>query len=501
MNIKQLLSCIIDFDRHIGGLDKAIESIDHKLDSKEVLRITNDSNQVNPSSVFIALKGTNQDSHEYIDDVRKKDPICVIGQMGVGAQGADLEVNNTRALIGPLCAALNDFPSTKQKLVGVTGTNGKTTVTYLYSSIVKFAQKRCFTFGTTGILVDGKKVSDSLTTPDPVVLQDLLSEYLADDIIDGALEVSSHALDQFRVLGTQFEVVGFTNLSQDHLDYHKTLEDYIEAKLKLFSKDYSTKAVINLDGAFADRFIQRSYGNGLDIFKVSIKNSDSDLFIRVNEMSILGTAVEIFLDVDGDIKSYQLNTPLIGDFNIENMAVAIGMGLQVGFDIQTCISAMSKPMAVPGRLERCEMQSKFEVFVDYAHTPDAIEKAAAVLKPLAKKLIIVFGAGGDRDKSKRPLMGSAASKFADQIIVTSDNPRSEDPMSIIDQIVEGIDVPYLVEVDRYKAIKKAIEIGSEGDVILVAGKGHERGQIFADRVEDFYDMDEIEKILKELEEM
>ena len=500
MNVGQLLEAIKDYDRYIDGVSVGIESISSEVATRRVESVTHDHRMVDSKTVFVAMKGTHVDSHAYIQDARDLDAAFIVGQREFESnRHPDLVVGNSRAAIGPMASAMYGFPSSKMKLVGITGTNGKTTVSYLYSSIVRALSRHCFTMGTTGILLDGEKESDSQTTPDPLIIQKYFADFLEEGVRDGAIEVSSHALDQFRVLGSYFAAVAFTNFSQDHLDYHNSMDEYFKAKRSLFTTTYSHNAVINIDDEKGTEIVEFAEKNGQKVFTVSTKDPHANVFVECKNMTLDGSELLIKIteseSVENQSEEFLVKTPLIGEFNHENVAVAIGLAKATGAQMSIACSSLENPDTVPGRLQRPTINPKFAVFVDYAHTPDALKRVLETIKPLSKKLIVVFGCGGDRDQAKRPLMGKIASELADIAIVTNDNPRSEDPALIADAIVAGTTSPVRTELDRRAAIKLAISLAQAGDAIIVAGKGHEHGQVFVDRIEDFSDMDVVNELL------
>ena len=493
MNIRDLLSALSHYTQVFPNIEAQLESVNADAMNLEITSIEHDSRKVGPGSLFVAIEGTEFDSHSKISEAKDKGVSFVIGSKKYNDQIPDLIVEDSRAVLGPLSARLHSDISQKMKLVGVTGTNGKTTVTYLYAGMIRAHQESCFTMGTTGVLVDNVKQFDSQTTPDPLLIQSYFQNFYDDGIVNGVMEVSSHALEQLRVLGTNFAAVAFTNFSQDHLDYHLNMESYFLAKAKLFSTMYSPTAVINLDDEKSHEIIQIAKNNGQEIITVSNKENSADIYIKTLSSSLNSSELEIFIDNH----SYYLITDIVGDYNFENIAVALGLSYAVGNDIEKSIEALKSPDIAPGRLQRVPGSNNFSVFVDYAHTPDSLKRVIDVVKPLAKRTVVVFGCGGDRDRAKRPIMGSIAKTNADIAIVTSDNPRSENPKTIIDEIVQGDESLIVIE-DRKQAIAYALKNAENGDAIIIAGKGHEEGQIFADRVEEFSDIKVASECLKEL---
>lgn len=497
MRLSDLFDQLTDFESQIEGIVRIVGAISADIGELQIDNVQTDHRNVDSSSVFVALVGNQINSHAFIPDARHNGAKYVIGQLdATSIVEADLLVGNSRAIIGPMASVLEGFPSRKMSLVGITGTNGKTSVSYLYSAMVQEQKSHCFTMGTTGILLNGEKEADSQTTPDPLTLQNALANFLRDGVKYGAMEVSSHALDQFRVLGTWFSAVAFTNFSQDHLDYHKNMEAYFQAKARLFTSQYSKTAVVNIDDPKGPSIVEIARKNGVEVIEVSTSNEESNVYLRSTKSDLDGIEGEIKIrTIEGKISDYHFETSMIGDFNLENIAVAIGLAVANNLDIEQCVKTLTNARTVPGRLERPAIIRDYSVFVDYAHTPDALERVLKVVKPLCKKLIVVFGCGGDRDKSKRPIMGKIASSIANISIVTNDNPRSEEGAVIAQEIVGGASSQIQVILDRREAIEKAISMAEPGDAIVIAGKGHEKGQIFSDKIIDFSDMEVANEIM------
>jgi UDP-N-acetylmuramoyl-L-alanyl-D-glutamate--2,6-diaminopimelate ligase len=362
-------------------------------------------------------------------------------------------------------------------LVGVTGTNGKTTITYLLEAIFRVAGRAVGVIGTTGVRIDGRAVPFPRTTPEAVDLQRLLAEMVDAGVGAAAMEVSSHGLAQHRVDGTRFDVAVFTNLTQDHLDFHGSIEEYLAAKARLFTPALADRAVINVDvpegRGLVGRIPTTTYGVA----------ADAD--VRATDVRV--TAGGIAFGVDGVV----VRSPLRGRFNVDNCLAALATGRVLGFDDAVTAEAIASVAGVPGRVEPVEAGQDFLVIVDYAHTPDSVENVLRAARPLASgRVLVVFGCGGDRDRAKRPLMGRAATAHADLAIVTSDNPRSEDPLAIIAEIEPGAREGgghYVVEPDRRAAIRLAMAEARPGDVVVIAGKGHETSQELAGRTIAFDD--------------
>ncbi|MEG0757382.1 MAG: UDP-N-acetylmuramoyl-L-alanyl-D-glutamate--2,6-diaminopimelate ligase, partial [Raoultibacter sp.] len=393
----------------------------------------------------------------------------------------------TRKAMAQVAANFYEHPSKDVALVGITGTNGKTTTTYLVEHIAQVAGKRTGVIGTVGIRIGQTTEKSEHTTPESPDLQRLFARMRDEHVDMVAMEVSSHALDLDRTWATKFEVTAFSNLTQDHLDYHKTFEAYFEAKARLFSSDYPSKRVICIDDKYGRELLRRC---SVAEESVITTGFDPSAQIKPVEVTYSTTHTSVVLDVRGS--RYAFEYPLVGKFNVENIMCAFAIGLQLGYPAATIVEALSEAPQIPGRLERVPSDDGLDisVYVDYAHTPDALEKAIASIKAVTRgRTLVVFGCGGDRDTSKRPIMGGAA-LTADYAIVTSDNPRHEDPEAIIADILPGMTAGldrFEVEIDRRAAIARAIAIAEPGDGILVAGKGHEDYQIIGDEILSFDD--------------
>ena len=463
----------------IGNADEPIEGIAYRSD------------KVKPGDAFFCIVGKVTDGHSFAQDaINHGAKVLVVERKLYLADATDVTevvVSDSRKAMAAAAAAFNDFPSTKFSLVGITGTNGKTTTTYLVNHIASEAGMKTGIIGTVGVIADGTLEKTANTTPESSDLQALLGRMAQNDRSVVAMEVSSHALDLLRTWGCHFAVTAFTNLTQDHLDYHHTFEEYFEAKALLFGKDYPSKRVICIDDKWGKELLRRCSSAGDDIITTGFEKSAQ---IHPEEVEYFQTHTRVKLYACGSV--YDFDYPLVGKFNVSNMMTAFGIALSLGITAHNIIASFKKPVFVPGRLQRVHTahDGGVSIFVDYAHTPDALEKALSAVKALSdNRTIVVFGCGGDRDATKRPLMGKA-SLAADYVVVTSDNPRTEDPQAIIRDIVAGMGEPaghYEVEADRRAAIARAIALAKPGDSILVAGKGHEDYQLVAGRVLQFDD--------------
>lgn len=457
-----------------------------------------DSRSIQPEDIFIALSGTNTDGHNYIEHAVAAGAVAVIAEYApesVAAHTPVLVVEDTRAVISLLSEVMHGFPSRQLKIVGVTGTNGKTTTTNLVRYLWQKRQIKCGLIGTICNYCGDRRLPAAATTPEPLHLAELLDMMVEDECSHLVMEVSSHALKQKRVDAMHFDGAVFTNLTQDHLDYHKTVEDYLDAKLELFrmlDRGDSTGrfAVVNLDDPYADRFAEASH---VKLWTYAVDRA-ADLQATSFHLTPSGTEIELLYQG----KKYSGRIPLSGKFNVYNSLAALCVMLAQGFELADLLEDLAGVPQVSGRFEKVDCGQDFTVVVDYAHTPDGLENvlntARELLQATDGKLICVFGCGGDRDRGKRPIMGKIAVELADRVVVTSDNPRTEDPLAIISEIEAGIaevyaeyKTDYVIEPDRRAAIGQAISMAQKGDVVLIAGKGHEDYQLVNGRVLDFDD--------------
>ncbi len=474
----------------IGNPDEPISGIAYRSDA------------VKPHDAFCCIVGLKSDGHSYAQDaIDRGARVLVVERKIYLADATDVTevvVSDSRKAMAHLASQFYDVPSQSFDLVGITGTNGKTTTTYLVEHIASVQGKRTGIIGTVGITIAGKTEKSSRTTPESPDLQYLFAKMRDEKCDVVAMEVSSHALDLERTWGTRFAVSAFTNLTQDHLDYHKTFESYFAAKARLFSADYPAKRVINIDSKWGKELLKQCSAKGDSIITTGF---DSSAQIHPLSIEYHADHTKVELEVRGSVCSCVY--PLVGKFNVENVMTAFGIALQLGYNQNVIVDALKDAPAIPGRIQRVktEHDGGISVYVDYAHTPDALSKALDSVSDLTKgRTIVVFGCGGDRDASKRPLMGKAA-LAADFAVVTSDNPRTEDPQAIVANIVDGMksgEDHFVVEVDRRQAIAKAIELAEPGDAILIAGKGHEDYQLVGDKVLSFDDVvvasEELEKV-------
>ncbi len=468
------------------------------LEDFEVGGVSCNSKQVSNNFIFVAIKGTHIDGHEFIQEAIDKGAKAVIVQnsrtyeLTNARETSFIVVKDTRKSIANLAAKFYGNPSSKIKVVGVTGTNGKTTITYLIEALLKEAGFLPAVIGTVNYRFKDKIIPSKNTTPGPVELQSLLADMVKGNISHAILEVSSHALSQARTEAIDFHSAIFTNLTQDHLDYHKTLEDYFQTKAKLFKDLHQGSfAVINNDDKYCRRL--KELIQGPEIITYAIDNQaditacDIKLDISHTEFTLRAIKKEIGFKVR-----------LLGRHNIYNILASFAWALKEGLDQAVIKSALERFSFIPGRLESINCRRDFSVFVDYAHTEYALTNVIGALRQISSnKIIVVFGCGGERDKTKRPKMGRAASELADYVIITSDNPRSEDPQKIIEDIRKGIRKNnYCIISDRKDAIGRSLSMAGAGDIVLIAGKGHENCQILKDKRIHFDDREAVKECLE-----
>ncbi len=497
----------------LGQILEALSHFELRGDpALEIQGLAYDSRQVKPGDLFVALRGHHSDGHEFVERAVEKGAgaVAVETLTGCEAKVATLLVPDSRKALSKLALAYYNNPFKNTTLIGITGTSGKTTTTYLLESIVKAAGAEPGVLGTVNYRYSDKELPAPVTTPESLDLIRLSREMVDHGVTHIVTEVSSHALDQGRTQDCPFSVAVFTNLSRDHLDYHKTMDEYFAAKSRLFTglrADPSGRrpaAVINLDDPRGKDLVAMTrakiltYGLGKEC--------------QVNADAVL---------MDGKGLTFRLRTPageasvrssLIGDFNVYNILAAAGAGLALNLPLEAVVRGIEALQSIPGRLERVENRRGLTLVVDYSHKPDALLKAMTSLKPHVKgRLITVFGCGGDRDRGKRYDMGRLAGEHSDVAFITSDNPRSEDPLSIVKEIEKGMldsglrkgggntrpGKGYFLEVDRREAIRKAVAMAEEADVVLIAGKGHEDYQIIGSERRPFSDQEEAARAASE----
>ncbi|WP_238861144.1 UDP-N-acetylmuramoyl-L-alanyl-D-glutamate--2,6-diaminopimelate ligase [Clostridium sp. YIM B02569] len=481
MNLKSILK----------GID--YESIQGDIDI-EVNKINYDSRKAGNDDVFVCIKGYATDGHKYIEKAIENGVKVIVIQDDIEIKDENITIikcNDTRKALALMGANYYDNPSSKMKIIGVTGTNGKTTTAFMIKHILEESNKKVGLIGTIANFIGDEKIHTERTTPESLELQELFSEMVDKGVEYCVMEVSSHSLALDRVYGIEFQVGIFTNLTRDHLDFHKTFENYYKAKFKLFER--SRIKIVNVDDNYGRQVINDL--NNLkcdDIYSFSVK-SISDFKAFDEEMGSREIKFKLNLKED---EQFVLNIP--GEYNIYNALGAIAACFKLGMPIKDIKSGIEN-VVVLGRCERVakEYNLGYEIIIDYAHTPDGLENILKTAKAFTKgRLISVFGCGGDRDKVKRPEMGKISTDIADITIVTSDNPRSEEPLSIIKDIEAGIDKDnYFVIENRKEAIKKSIDIALDNDVIVIAGKGHETYQVLKDETIHFDEREIVKEIL------
>jgi len=442
----------------------------------EIAALTHDSRRVRPGACFACVPGATTDGHAYAPAAVAAGAVALLVERELDLGVTEAEVRSVRTALGPAAARLHGDPSRAMRCLGVTGTNGKTTTTYLLEAIGRAAGERVGLVGTTGARVDGKPVPLDHTTPEATELQELLARMRATGVATVAMEVSSHALEQHRIDGTWFAAVGFTNLTHEHLDYHGTLEAYFEAKARLFQRERTAAAAIGIDDPHGRDLLSRVRGDGLPVVTYALDASDADVVAAALTLDRDGARFTVCDRRSGETAAVEL--ALLGRFNVANALAAAAVALVGGFDLETVADGLSTTIVVPGRFEQVDLGQSFTVLVDYAHTPAALATALEAGRSLAgsHRVIVVFGCGGDRDREKRPLMGRAAAAGADVAVLTSDNPRGEDAAAIADEVLEGLRIgpaKTVVELDRRVAIRVAVAQAAPGDVVVIAGKGHE----------------------------
>ena len=472
----------------------------------KVLDITADSRAVKVGSLFIALDGATVDGHNYVNKAVEAGAVAVLVSKPVEVSGdvCVITVEDTRKAMMACVPYFFDYPANSMRMIGVTGTNGKTTTTHMIRHILKGQGYKVGVIGTVHIMIGDTSYPIHNTTPDVVDLQHILHQMVEEGVTHCVMEVSSHALALGRVSGVEYDTAVFTNLTQDHLDFHKTFENYLATKCKLFeqvSASNQTKsgkgAIINIDDEYGHRVIEKTTA---PIITYSIDGKGT---LNAHDVEMTPKSSRYTVSYDGNDYTVAMNTT--GLFNVYNTLAAIGACLLEGISMEDIDKALKTFSAVPGRFELIEEGQPFAVVVDYAHTPDGLENILQTAKAIQEnRIIVVFGCGGDRDATKRPIMGRIAAQYGDVVYVTSDNPRTEDPVQIVKDVELGVKEGlregshYEVIVDRREAIQHAIQNAKPGDIVLIAGKGHEDYQILKDKTIHFDDREEARAALKEI---
>ncbi len=495
--LQELLNCLPAAKRVTGALDRPVKGIAY------------DSRKVGEGDAFFCIPGFKSDGHRYTHEARQKgaDVFFVSENVSLNSNATTVFVPDTREALALVSAEFFGHPSSKLRLIGVTGTNGKTTTAILVEKIFEKAGDATGVLGTIFNKIRRSEIPTSHTTLESRDLQEMLASMAAENVRTVCMEVSSHALALDRVKGCDFDCGIFTNFTQDHLDFHQTADEYFKCKLKLFT-EYATpkaktfRAVVNVDDGGGKKILGRALTK--DVLTYAVRE---DAHLKGTDIELSQSGTKFFLQTRG--KKVPARMKLCGLFNVYNALAAAACGLSFGIDLGVIKTALEEADVVRGRLQRVPGKQPFLVVVDYAHTPDGLENVLSSVREFTKgRMIVVFGCGGDRDRTKRPKMGAIACRLADVTVLTSDNPRSEAPDEILKAIEEGfvaeknangkVPAVYAVETDRKTAIEVALRMAQTGDTVVLAGKGHETVQIFKDRTIHFDDIEAAEEILKKL---
>ncbi|MEA3560264.1 MAG: UDP-N-acetylmuramoyl-L-alanyl-D-glutamate--2,6-diaminopimelate ligase [Candidatus Omnitrophota bacterium] len=482
-------------------LNTLLTGLNYKLEQGfaeiDIAGLSDNSRSVKEGYLFIAVAGSRFDGHNFVKQAVSKGARAVILEQDIPLEKKDVSkilVPDTKKILPKLASRFYEYPSSNVKVIGITGTNGKTTTSYLSDSILSRKAISSARVGTINRRFKDKIIPAGLTTPGAVDLQSFLSRMIFDNIDCLILEVSSHSLSQHRVDCIDFDLGVFTNLTRDHLDYHRTMDNYFNTKAKFFECLSSrSRAIINIDDSYGEMLVNRTKA---DVLTYGM-DSPADIRGKIKKISFDGTT----FDVQTPKGRLAVEMKLVGKFNVYNALAAIGIALSMKVDLATITAALRDFEGVEGRLQEIKTGQPFKVFIDYAHTSDALENLLYTLQPLKQAgIITIFGCGGMRDSSKRPLMGKTAQQFSDYVILTSDNPRGEDPLEIIAQIRSGMDSQrgnYKIIPDRYQAIKEGLYRAEKNDIVVIAGKGHESYQIIGNKKIAFDDNKVVREILTE----
>ena len=435
----------------------------------QIDNLTNSSTADTNNALYFCLKGSRVDGHDYAREAVDNGAVCLVVERFLDLPVTQILVDNSRRAMSNISANFYEFGRSKIKFIGVTGTNGKTTTAFVTRHILQNLGKRVGMIGTEGIYIGNIKMPASLTTPDPIKLHKIIHDMDQNDIEYVVMEVSAHALALNKVDSIMYDVVGITNITQDHLDYFNTMENYARAKAELFTYKHAQKAIINIDDKYTRAILKKS---DIDTQTLSL-NRPADIMVEQSELSTDSTQALISV---GD-KQYMLNSSLVGEYNLANALMAVGFCSSLGFEVSDVLQALNKSqIIVPGRLNLIKTPQDTSVVIDYAHTPDGIEKVLTAINKIKKgKVIVVFGCGGNRDTTKRAEMGEIATKMGDYVVVTSDNPRDENPYQIISDINKGISAKnkHINIENRTSAIQYALAMAQSGDIVAILGKGNE----------------------------
>lgn len=463
----------------LSTLIKDLKIVSFRGGDPEIKGISSNSKQVREGYLFVAIKGEKDDGHRFIGEAIKRGAVAV--------------VEGSRLVISELAVRFYNHPSSKLNLIGITGTNGKTTVSYLIKNILENFGKKVGLLGTINYEIGNRIIPATNTTPDALVLNSYLRDMVKENIDYVVLEVSSHSIAQQRIKGLDFNAGIFTNFGHDHLDYHQTIENYFRVKKSFFENlPLRSKAIINVDDPRYEELIKNVKA---ELFSYGIKRN-ADVFVKKDSLSFSLKGSSFILSAFG--REFVIESPLITEYDVHNILAAVTFCIEQELPIETIITSLKRFRGVPGRLQRIDCGQDFILFVDYAHTGEALKNVLTNLKRFADggKLITIFGCGGDRDRQKRAQMGRISSELSDTVILTSDNPRSESPQAIIQDIAKGAkNDNQEVILDREDAIEKGIDLAKKGDIVLIAGKGHEKYQVFKDTVVPFDDVEVARRII------
>jgi len=461
----------------------------------EISGVAYDSRQVKEGDVFVAVPGFKVDGMAFVPDAVKSGAAAVVAQKPVeNVSVPQIVVPSSRTALAKISNTFYDFPSRKLKLIGITGTNGKTSICYLLENILRKAGHKVGLISTVEIKINGGHVESKLTTPESLDLQKILDQMVKHDVTHVVMEVSSHSLALDRVLGTEFDIAVFTNLTHDHLDFHGSMEDYLKAKMKLFSSlgkgvKKEVAAILNKDDGHSKPILDLLKGNALT-YGI---NYNANLVAKNIKFDLKGMTFSLATQKE----AVPVRTKLIGEASVYNILASVLSALTLGEELIQVVEAVGYFEGAPGRFERIKTGKSFDVVVDFAHSPDGLQKLIETYRPFVKgKLILLFGCPGDRDREKRPIMGGIASKLADHVIISTDDPHSEDPRKIIDEIEDGMcGKTYEKIIDRRQAIEKALSLAKKGDMVLIAGRGHERYQDFGGKKLEIDDRAVVREVL------
>ena len=476
---------------------KSLREFDSSIFDQQVVisGVSINAQKVLPGDLFIAFAGAKTHGISYLEQAISNGAVAVLSDKKIEGSIPSFIHPKPREIVGAISAWLYGHPFESMKAIGITGTNGKTTTANLVKQIWQLNSITSGLIGTLGIEIADEKLESARTTPEADDLQAVAAAMVEHGCKNLVMEVSSHAIDQGRIKGAKYEVVAFSNLTQDHLDYHLNMENYFQAKANLFTSEYAKVAVINVDDSYGKKLSQQVK---IPVATVSRKDTNADLYLAKAEINNGTYQVEIKSKTG---ESLSANFALLGDYNLDNLLLAVAIVNSAGLSLDKIAPTISKLKSVPGRLESISAGQKFTALVDYAHTPDAVERVIATVKSATKgKIIGVLGCGGDRDASKRSLMGHALFNGCDLAVFTSDNPRSESAEAILKEMTKGLDLGNkgFIEIDRKSAIDLAVKNAQSGDVVLLMGKGHESGQEVNAVVTPFDDRVELAESIKRL---